>query len=67
MLTDVECVELERSPVTCCLNAGVALGDVQEAASNADPRTTMRYDRVRESLDRHASYIVATYLAGSSR
>jgi integrase/recombinase XerD len=27
---------------------------VQEAASHADPRTTMRYDRARGSLDRHA-------------
>jgi hypothetical protein len=33
---------------------------VQEAASHADPRTTMRYDRARVSLDRHATYIVAT-------
>ena len=27
----------------------------------------MRYDRGRGSLDRHATYIVATYLAGSIR
>jgi hypothetical protein len=26
-----------------------------EAASHADPRTTMRYDRARGSLDRHAT------------
>jgi hypothetical protein len=31
---------------------------VQEAASHADPRTTIRYDRARVSLDRHATYIV---------
>jgi len=31
------------------------------------PRTTMRYDRARVSLDRHATYIVATYIAGASR
>ena len=37
---------------------------MQEAASHADPRTTMRYDRARTSLDRHATYIVATYVAG---
>ena len=37
-----------------------------EAASHADPRTTMRYDRARGSLDRHATYIVATYLAGAT-
>ena len=49
------------------LDAGVALRDVQEAASHADPRTTMRYDRGRGSLDRHATYIVAAFLAGASR
>ena len=48
-------------------DAGVPLRDVQEAASHADPRTTMRYDRARGSLDRHATYIVATYLAGAAR
>jgi hypothetical protein len=32
-----------------------------------DPRTTMRYDRGRQSLDRHATYIVATYIAGATR
>ena len=45
----------------------VPLRDVQEAASHADPRTTMRYHRPRVSLDRHATYIVATYIAGASR
>jgi integrase/recombinase XerD len=49
------------------LDAGVQLRDVQEAASHADPRTTIRYDRVRESLDRHATYIVAAYIAGAAR
>jgi len=47
--------------------AGVPLRDVQEAASHADPRTTMRYDRARVSLDRHATYIVATFIAGAAR
>ena len=46
---------------------GVPLRDVQEAASHADPRTTMRYDLGRQSLDRHATYIVATFVAGASR
>jgi hypothetical protein len=31
------------------------------------PPTTMRYDRARGSLDRHATYIVAAYVAGSAR
>jgi hypothetical protein len=37
------------------LDAGVPLRDVQEKASHSDPRTTMRYDRARGSLDRHAT------------
>ena len=48
-------------------DAGVPLRDVQEAASHADPRTTMRYDRARGSLDRHATYIAAAYVAGAAR
>ena len=53
--------------IMVALDAGVPLRDVQEAASHADPRTTMRYDRARVSLDRHATYIVAAYLAGAAR
>jgi integrase/recombinase XerD len=53
--------------ITAALDAGVPLRGVQEAASHADPRTTMRYDRARTSLDRHATYIVATYIAGAAR
>jgi site-specific recombinase XerD len=53
--------------ITAALDAGVPLRDVQEAASHADPRTTMRYDRARASLDRHATYIVAAYVAGAAR
>ncbi|MGH3529890.1 MAG: tyrosine-type recombinase/integrase, partial [Pseudonocardiaceae bacterium] len=58
---------LRHSFITAALDAGVPLRDVQEAASHADPRTTMRYDRARGSLDRHATYIVATIVAGASR
>jgi hypothetical protein len=39
---------------------------VQEAASHADPRTTMGYDRARHSLDRHATYVGAAFLAGAA-
>lgn len=49
--------------ITAAVDAGVPLRDVQEAASHSDPRTTMRYDRARGSLDRHATYVVA----GASR
>jgi len=54
-------------PLPTSLDAGVPLRDVQEAASHADPRTTMRYDRARGSLDRHAAYIVAACIAGAAR
>ena len=43
------------------------LRDVQEAASHADPRTTIRYDPAHGSLDRHATYIAAAYVAGAAR
>jgi len=58
---------LRHSFITAALDAGVPLRDVQEAASHSDPRTTMRYDRGRGSLDRHATYIVAAFLAGAAR
>ena len=58
---------LRHAFITAPLDAGVPLRDVQEAASHADPRTTMRYDRARGSLDRHATYIVAAYIAGAAR
>jgi site-specific recombinase XerD len=46
---------LRHAFITAALDAGVPLREVQEAASHADPRTTMRYDRARGSLDRHAT------------
>jgi len=50
---------LRHAFITAALDAGVPLRDVQEAASHADPRTTMGYDRAHASLDRHATYVVA--------
>jgi integrase/recombinase XerD len=38
---------LRHAFITAALDAGVPLRDAQEAASHADPRTTMRYDRAR--------------------
>ncbi len=58
---------LRHSFITAALDAGVPLRDVQGAASRADPRTTMRYDRARRSLDRHATYIVSAFIAGATR
>ena len=47
-------------------NAGADLRDVQIAARHADPRTTMRYDRARNNLDRHPNYILAAYMASGT-
>jgi integrase/recombinase XerD len=57
---------LRHTYVTTMLDAGVDLRDVQIAARHADPRTTMRYDRARTSLDRHPHYVLAAYMASST-
>jgi hypothetical protein len=54
------------SGVRSILAAGVALRDVQIAARHADPRTTMRYDRARNNLDRHPNYVLAAYMASGT-
>lgn len=54
---------LRHTGVTLALDAGVPLRDVQDFARHADPRTTRRYDRARASLDRHATYTLAGYVA----
>ena len=57
---------LRHTYVTTMLDAGVDLRDVQIAARHADPRTTMRYDRARNHLDRHPNYILAAYMASGT-
>ena len=54
---------LRHTFVTTMLDAGVDLRDVQIAARHTDPRTTMRYDRARQNLDRHPNYILAANMA----
>jgi hypothetical protein len=47
-------------------DAGVDLRDTRIAARHADPRTTMRYDRARTNLDRHANYVLAAYMSAGT-
>jgi integrase/recombinase XerD len=57
---------LPHTYVTTSFDAGADLRDVQIAARHADPRTTMRYDRARQNLDRHPNYILAAYMASGT-
>jgi integrase/recombinase XerD len=57
---------LRHTFVTTMLDAHVDLRDVQIAARHADPRTTMRYDRARQNLDRHPNYILAAFMASGT-
>lgn len=57
---------LRHSAVTAALDAGAPLRDAQIFARHSDPRITTRYDRGRQNLDRHASYLVAGFIAGAS-
>jgi integrase/recombinase XerD len=57
---------LRHTFVTTMPGAGVDLRDVQIAARHAGPRTTMRYDRARQNLDRHPNYILAAYMASGT-
>jgi integrase/recombinase XerD len=57
---------LRHTFVTTMLDAGVDLRDVQIAARHADPRTSMRYDRARNNLDRHPNYILTAFMASGT-
>lgn len=58
-------VEAQRITASAFVD-GVDLRDVQIAARHADPRTTMRYDRARNNLDRHPNYILAAFMASGT-
>lgn len=51
---------LRHTFATDALDAGVSLRDLQDAMGHADPRTTRRYDRARNNLDRHPAHVLAT-------
>lgn len=54
---------LRHTAVTLALDAGAPLHRVQQMAGHADPRTTQRYNRQRDSLDNHSTYVLAGALA----
>lgn len=54
---------LRHAAITLALDAGVPLHEVQDFAGHRDPRSTRRYDRARDRLDRHASYTLAAHLS----
>jgi len=59
---------LRHSVATMLLDRGHPLHVVQDFLGHADPRTTRRYDRARESLDRSPAYdLAATLAAGAAR
>lgn len=52
---------------TCATMArlhGAELADLQDLLGHADPRTTRRYDKARDNLDRSPAYAVAAALGG---
>jgi site-specific recombinase XerD len=55
-LPDLHPHSLRHGFVTLALDEGASLRDVQDAARHADPRTTRRYDRNRNSLNRHPTH-----------
>ena len=54
---------LRHTFATIALDSGTALHDLQDSMGHADPRTTRRYDRARNSLAKSAGYDVARALA----
>jgi site-specific recombinase XerD len=54
---------LRHAFATIALDAGTTLHDLQDSMGHADPRTTRRYDRARQTLAKAAGYDVARALA----
>jgi site-specific recombinase XerD len=52
---------------TLARERGASLEERQYALGHADPRTTQRYDRARQSLERDPSYLVAAAAADPER
>jgi integrase/recombinase XerD len=54
---------LRHTFATIALDVGTTLHDLQDSMGHADPRTTRRYDRARNTLAKAAGYDVAKALA----
>lgn len=50
---------LRHTCITAALDQGVPLRDVQNFAGHIDPKTTVRYDRARDDLDRSPAYKIS--------
>lgn len=59
----ISCHTLRHTFVVAALDANVPLRDVQLAARHSDIRQTLMYDRGRNSMDRHAAYVVSAFMA----
>lgn len=55
--------QLRHAAATAALDAGVSPRDVQAFGRWSDGRMVERYDRNRQSLDRHAAYALAGHLS----
>lgn len=56
---------LRHSAITAALNAGASIRDVADYAGHEDLKTTARYDRDRNNLNRSAAYLVSQYVGGA--
>ena len=54
------------SPCSACWGCGSSRPPAADV-EDADPRTTMRYDRARQNLDRHPNYILAADMAAGTQ
>lgn len=63
LVTHMGVHSMRHSFATLYLDAGGNLRDLQDAMGHKDPRTTRRYDRARNNLDRSPGYLLASYLA----
>lgn len=49
---------LRHTAITLALDAGATIRQAQTFSGHADPKTTVRYDRTREDLDKSAAHLI---------